>query len=205
MTTYRIKNWSKFQHFKDRKPIWIKLYRDILDQRDIMTISAESFRFLICLWLLASEDDDSLGTLPAVSDIAWRLKVTESKACELLRQLDTFLISDRYQDDMLEKRREETKTEIETEIDARVSEHRNYGELQKVRLTDEEYAKLQKDHTPEQLAAAIEKLDGYIAANGKKYKNHYAVMKAGSGVWENGSRANNKPLASREPEWKATL
>lgn len=27
----RIKNWSKFQHFKDRKPPWVKLYRDILD------------------------------------------------------------------------------------------------------------------------------------------------------------------------------
>ena len=27
----RIKNWNRFQHFKDRKPPWIKLYRDILD------------------------------------------------------------------------------------------------------------------------------------------------------------------------------
>ncbi len=29
---YRIKNWDKFQHFKNRRPPWIKLHREILDQ-----------------------------------------------------------------------------------------------------------------------------------------------------------------------------
>jgi hypothetical protein len=37
--TYRVKDWTKFQHFKDRRPPWIKLYRDILDNRDIAMIS----------------------------------------------------------------------------------------------------------------------------------------------------------------------
>ncbi len=32
--TYRIKGWVKFQHFKDRRPPWIKLYRDILEDPD---------------------------------------------------------------------------------------------------------------------------------------------------------------------------
>jgi len=28
---YRIKNWQKFQHYKDRRPVWIKLYPELLD------------------------------------------------------------------------------------------------------------------------------------------------------------------------------
>ena len=109
---YKIKNWDKFQHFRDRRPPWIKLYRDILDQRDIMTISSDAFRFLICLWLMASEDNDGLGTLPSVADIAWRLKLTESRACDLLKQVDIMLISEGCQDDA-----PETETETEKRRD----------------------------------------------------------------------------------------
>jgi hypothetical protein len=32
--TIRIKNWAQFQHFKDRKPPWVKLYRDLLDDME---------------------------------------------------------------------------------------------------------------------------------------------------------------------------
>jgi hypothetical protein len=27
----RVKNWSEFQHYKDRNPPWIKLHRTLLD------------------------------------------------------------------------------------------------------------------------------------------------------------------------------
>ena len=30
----RIRNFDKFQHFKDRRPPWIKLYRDLLEDLD---------------------------------------------------------------------------------------------------------------------------------------------------------------------------
>lgn len=110
----KIKNWEELQHFKDRSPIWIKLYKRILDQRDIMTLSSDAFKFLVCLWLLASEDKDQTGTLPSVSDIAWRVKLSESRVNELLKEVDTFLISDVYQNGIPEKRREEKRKE-ETE------------------------------------------------------------------------------------------
>jgi hypothetical protein len=109
----KIKNWEELQHFKDRNPIWIKLYRRILDQRDIMTLSSDAFKFLVCLWLLASEDKDQSGTLPTVEDIAWRVKLSESRVKELLKEVDTFLVSDGYQKDIPEKRREETEKETE--------------------------------------------------------------------------------------------
>ena len=112
MATYKIKNWHKFQHFKDRRPPWIKLHREILDQRDIMAISGDAFRFLVCLWLIASEDDEKQGSLPSVEDIAFRLRLTVSKTSDLLKQVDIFLISEGYHVDA-----PETETETETETD----------------------------------------------------------------------------------------
>jgi hypothetical protein len=45
-----------------------------------------------------------------------------------------------------------------------------------VLLTDEELAKLQKQFGRE-LPAYIERLSGYIASTGKKYKSHYATIR----------------------------
>ncbi len=109
---YKVKNWLRFQHFKDRRPPWIKLHREILDQRDIMLLSSDAFRFLVCLWLLASEDRDMQGNLPSVDDIAYRLRLDAARARDLLRQVDIFLISTRHQDGPPET---ETETETETE------------------------------------------------------------------------------------------
>jgi hypothetical protein len=66
----------------------------------------------------------------------------------------------------------------------RVGSLKSFGELQKVRLTPDEYAKLVAKHGEQRTKAAIEVLDGYIASKNKRYANHYAVMKEGSWVWE---------------------
>jgi hypothetical protein len=113
----KIRNWNQFQHFKDRCPPWIKLHRNILDQRDINLISDRSFRVLVGLWLLASEDRRMEGNLPPVEDIAFRLRMDKSVTIKALQELRNFLdqhdinaISTRYQlDDP------ETETETETE------------------------------------------------------------------------------------------
>ncbi len=115
----RIKNWNNFQHFKDRRPPWIKLHRDILEQRDINAISDRSFRVLVGLWLLASEDRAMEGNLPDIDDIAFRLRYDKVSIIKSLKELDSFLvqdditvISERYQDGVPET---ETETETETE------------------------------------------------------------------------------------------
>lgn len=116
MEKMKVKNWHKFQHFKDRRPLWIKLHREIVDQHDVMSLSPKAFRFLILIWLLASEDDEKTGTLPDIPAIAFRLRCSESEVCALLKQIDIFLISDGYQPDALEKRREETEKEEDCNI-----------------------------------------------------------------------------------------
>lgn len=112
----KIKNWNEFQHFKDRSPPWIKLYRENLYRRDIMSLSDRNFKILICLWMLASEDKDKSGNLPEISDIAFKLRLSESDVSKALQELhgfididDSDLISTVYQHDA-----PETETEGET-------------------------------------------------------------------------------------------
>jgi len=113
----RIKNWDRFQHFKDRKPIWIKLYRDLLDDLNWHELDPKSAKALVMIWLIASED---LGTLPEIKTLAFRLRMSEKETKEVITRLSSWLeqddinaISDGYQDDMPEKRREKTEKEIE--------------------------------------------------------------------------------------------
>jgi hypothetical protein len=119
---YKVKNWEHFQHFKDRRPPWIKLYREVLEQRDIALLSDRNFRVLVGLWLLASEDREMDGSLPPVEDIAFRLRISKADTIKALDGLSDFLICDdinmisgRYQDDAPET---ETETEKKTEKEA---------------------------------------------------------------------------------------
>jgi hypothetical protein len=121
---FRVKAWNKFQHFKDRRPPWIKLYRDLLEDMDWHELDGDSAKALIGIWLIASEND---GNLPDMKRLAFRLRITE-KAClsicmtlsHWLEQVDDESISARYQDDRLETETEtETEIQVETEGEAR--------------------------------------------------------------------------------------
>ena len=118
----RIKNWSQFQHFKDRRPPWIKLYRDILDDIEWHELDPKSAKVLVMLWLIASESD---GVLPDVKKLAFRLRMTEkdteaslSKLSHWMDQGDINVISERHQDDLPET---ETETEAEKKTEAELS------------------------------------------------------------------------------------
>lgn len=115
----RIKNWTKFQHFKDRRPPWVKLYRDILDDIEWHELDPLAAKVLVMLWLIASEDD---GRIPDTKTLAFRLRLTEVKTKEVviklshwLEQDDIHVISERYQHDPLETERE-TEKEKEKKI-----------------------------------------------------------------------------------------
>ena len=55
---------------------------------------------------------------------------------------------------------------------------RSYGRYENVFLTDTELSELQAE-LPEKWAYYIERLSGYIASTGKKYKNHAATITDG--------------------------
>jgi hypothetical protein len=112
----KIKNWTKFQHFKDRRPPWVKLYRDILDDLEWHELDPLAAKVLVMLWLIASEND---GRIPDNKTLAFRLRLTEVKTKEIiiklshwLEQDDINVISSGYQLDSTE-----TETERETEVE----------------------------------------------------------------------------------------
>ena len=120
--TMRIKHWNKFQHFKDRKPPWVKLYRDLLDDIDWHELDAQASKVLVMLWLIASEDE---GRIPPTKTLAFRLRMTEKQTNDCLNKLSHWLeqddintISELYQDDSLETERE-TEKEKETEAEVK--------------------------------------------------------------------------------------
>ena len=63
-------------------------------------------------------------------------------------------------------------------------EKKAYGEFGSVKLKDAEYEKLKTKQGEARLLKGIEILDDYMRSKGKRYKDHYAVLKETSWVWE---------------------
>ena len=66
MAQLRVKDWKKFQHYKNRRPPWIKLYRTLLDDYDYVHMSLASMALAPLFWLIASESDGEIS-----SDCKW--------------------------------------------------------------------------------------------------------------------------------------
>ena len=116
--TIRIKNWSHFQHFKDRRPPWVKLYRELLDDMDWHELEPKAAKILVSLWLIASEFD---GELPGIKRLAFRLRITEKETLDVIFKLSHWLeqddinpISERYQVDAPETETETEKSREDT-------------------------------------------------------------------------------------------
>jgi len=113
----RIKGWSRFQHFKDRNPPWVKLYKDILDDPDWHELDGESAKVLTMLWLIASEDETHSGLLPNEKKLSFRLRIKETQLKQILTKLSHWLIFDDINtiSDLYNSYIPETETETETE------------------------------------------------------------------------------------------
>jgi len=53
-STLKIRNWRKFQHYKDRCPPWIKLHAGLIDNRDWRELDDRIKTHLVAIWLLAT-------------------------------------------------------------------------------------------------------------------------------------------------------
>ena len=112
--TIRVKNWSKFQHFKDRRPPWIKLYRDILDDIEWFNLDPKAAKALVMIWLIASEND---GNIPDVKILAFRIRVSEPECKLLIAQLSNWLVQDDISAISARHRGDTPETETETEVE----------------------------------------------------------------------------------------
>ena len=113
------KKWETFQHYKDRCPPWIKLHRDLLNDKEFMRLPLASKALAPLLWLLASESKD--GCFQADSDeLEFRLRIASKDIDSGLKPLidkgffvvASGVLAERLQDAIPER---ETEGEGETE------------------------------------------------------------------------------------------
>jgi len=115
-----VKNWAKFQHYKQRRPPWIKLHRELLDDYRFTRLPIASRALAPCIWLLASESDDGSVT-GVVEELAFRLRCSEAEVLKYVKPLidggfisgrlhhASELLAERKQHAMPEESREETE------------------------------------------------------------------------------------------------
>ena len=179
----RIKNWPKFQHFTNRRPPWIKLYRDILDDDEWYQLPPNSAKILVSLWLLASEDTTKQGELPPAKKIAFRLRITEKSLESSISDLSHWLIQDDINviSPCHQLVPSETERETETEREGDTHKHVDIKPKGKRAIRDEDrptekhitFAKtLGIDPGPE-----WGKFKNYCLAHDKRYANFEAAFR----------------------------
>lgn len=177
MDYIKVKNWQKFQHNKQRRPIWIKLYRELLDDRNIHALSDPAFRLLVQFWLLASEDEAQEGILPSIPDIAFRLRKSEEEILLYLQELGEFVyqhdikwVSSGYQDDTPEKRRErEEKKKEESDLQSSspsftTNQEGYFWSGKVIKLTEGDFLRWQTSFQWLDLPAELQALDDYYSS-----------------------------------------
>jgi len=136
----KIKNWSQFQHFKDRKPPWVKLYRDLLDDMDWHQLDPKAAKMLVMLWLIASEFN---GELPPIKKLAFRLRISEKDTEDVISKLSHWL----EQDDIsaISERNHSVTPETEGETETKREEKRDSAPPDGVSLSVwQDFLKLRK-------------------------------------------------------------
>ncbi len=82
-----VRNWKKFQHYKNRKPPWIKLHLSVLDNPEWHNLSHFANRLLIEIWLLAAETTDGIIEVESISLLAWRLRYASKTLARIIKAL----------------------------------------------------------------------------------------------------------------------
>jgi hypothetical protein len=55
-----VKNFAHFQHYRDRAPVWIKLYNAVMDDEAFLELSDAERGQLVLIWLLASRRENKI-------------------------------------------------------------------------------------------------------------------------------------------------
>jgi len=188
-----IRNYEKYQHYKDRRPPWIKLYNDLLEDYDFIILPDDSKFHLIGMMLLASRNDNQIP-----HNLDFISSQLGAKSEVNLKQLKKFLlfskgrnasttIADDKQNDALET---ETETETYREETEREKKTLKTSFAEFVTLTEKQHETLVEQHGEESTKAFIEKLNDHKGAKGVKYKSDYHAIRKWvvDAVGKNGSK-----------------
>jgi hypothetical protein len=173
---YRVKNWDKYQHYKDRTPPWIKLHVSILNNRAFTNLDLESQGLLMQLWVLASEKNGEIDDDP--EELAYRLR-KKSVNPETIDGLvkSGFLLAD-ASGCSPEERRVETETEAEAETEREEEKEKPVSLAREALPVDnskaEPYNPRHVEPTPEQVKTEAS-LRGFPQIDAEAFISHYAA------------------------------
>lgn len=115
---FLIKNWKRYQHYKDRNPPWIKLHFEMLSSEDWAMLPDASKALMIACMLIASRNEGRVPNKPAYIQ-----RVAYMEHCDFQPLLQSgFLIDASESKRLIAEFRPETEveTEKETEKEKRV-------------------------------------------------------------------------------------
>ncbi|MBN2591616.1 MAG: hypothetical protein JXA96_17250 [Sedimentisphaerales bacterium] len=187
MEFIKINNFEKFQHYKDRRPTWIKLLTEIIDQFDaegnpkkyyiLPDTAKNTFLHLLCLranyidkipypndkWLKKRLGLSRISLQPLV--VVGFISIDSNSVSKPYQS-----VSKPYQDDteVVRQRERESKSKRERESKRQF--------LEFVFLTDEENKKLIERYGDYNTHKLIDSLNRYIGSKGVKYKSHYFTI-----------------------------
>ena len=181
----RVKGWTKFQHYKDRRPPWIKLSRELLENYDWYRLHNDSKSLAITIWLLAAENDDpKAGTIPDDPEwLGFRARMPAKTVIECIKDLVKYGFLEHVKtddSDLLAPCYQHATPEAEAEADIS-----NQG-VEKITLKN-----LSVDHIADWLAdkrangkyhtideyELLEMFKDYCTSKGKQYKDYVAAYR----------------------------
>ncbi len=112
---FSVKDFEKFQHYKDRNPPWIKFYNTTLDDYDLGKLPDAAKAHLFAIWLLASRNNNQIPYDPTW--VANKINATSPVDLELLSKTGFIILEQAcsktlslgLQDACLEERRGEER------------------------------------------------------------------------------------------------
>lgn len=110
MSTFSVKNFEKFQHYKDRSPPWIRLYNSLLDDYEFGRLPDAAKGHLLAIWLLASRYENQIPFDPEW--VSRRINATEPVNLSALVDAG-FILMDQPCNKMLAPRKQVAKPERE--------------------------------------------------------------------------------------------
>lgn len=102
---------------------WFRLYDDVLDDPKVQQLPPATFKHWINLLCLASKTEPR-GTLPQMSAIAFRLRLSEAKAMALISELSSLGFIDGDDDETLRPHNWEGRQRMSDNVADRVRKHR---------------------------------------------------------------------------------
>lgn len=207
------KNWTSFQHYKNRRPPWIKLYRGLIDDMHFQRLPVASRALAPCLWLLASDYEDGVIEM-SVEEIAFRLRFDVKEINQGLTPLidnGFFIVLDECHQDASNV----LASSLQHAIPERETERETETEREKVKT--QKASRMNIETMPEDWKQFCEKvkpdLDPQIVFD--SFRDYWVGVAGGKGVksdwlatWRNWVRRETASAANKKsdkPDWAKGL